>query len=90
MNDPTEVQEWWADKPMTYGETHGEAVWGDVIRDSEKLLAAARFGPRRLPTDWIDVTTNAAIAPAARTDNGASITHGDSCAGAVPSAGAEP
>lgn len=43
----------------------GEAVWGDVIRDSEKLLAAARFGPRRLPTDWIDVTANAAIAPAA-------------------------
>lgn len=43
----------------------GEAVWGSLIRDCEKLLKAARFGSRRLPTDWIDVTADPAIAPAA-------------------------
>jgi ubiquinone/menaquinone biosynthesis C-methylase UbiE len=29
MNDRAEVREWWADRPMTYGETHGEAAWGE-------------------------------------------------------------
>ncbi|EQB14532.1 hypothetical protein L288_01430 [Sphingobium quisquiliarum P25] len=43
----------------------GEAVWGNVIADSEKLLAAARFGPRNLPADWVDVTANAGVTPAA-------------------------
>lgn len=43
----------------------GDAVWGGLIRDSEKLLAAARFGPRRLPTDWLEVTANPTITPAA-------------------------
>lgn len=26
---PQQVSEWWATNPMTYGETHGEAVYGD-------------------------------------------------------------
>lgn len=43
----------------------GASVWGPLISDSEKLLTAARFGPRRLPTDWVDVTAGATIAPAA-------------------------
>ena len=43
----------------------GATVWGGVIGDSERLLAAARFGSRRLPTDWVDVTASPALAPAA-------------------------
>lgn len=43
----------------------GEVVWGGLIRDSEKLLAAARFGSRNLPTDWVDVTASPTIVPAA-------------------------
>lgn len=43
----------------------GASVWGSLISDSEKLLTAARFGPRRLPTDWVDVTAGPTLAPAA-------------------------
>lgn len=43
----------------------GRGVWGSLVADSEKLLASARFGAKRLPTDWVDVTANAAVAPAA-------------------------
>ncbi|OAN58905.1 glycosyl hydrolase family 8 [Sphingobium sp. TCM1] len=43
----------------------GRGVWGPLVTDSEKLLLDARFGPNRLPTDWVDVTADAALAPAA-------------------------
>lgn len=43
----------------------GDDVWGTVITDSEKLLTAARFGPRNLPVDWLDVTASAGVTPAA-------------------------
>lgn len=43
----------------------GASVWGALIADSEKLLTASRFGPHRLPTNWIDVTASPALAPAA-------------------------
>ncbi len=43
----------------------GGAAWGQVIADGEALLGAARFGPLALPTDWIDVTDQGAVAPAA-------------------------
>lgn len=42
----------------------GKATWGPLITDSERLLLACRFGPRSLPTDWIDVTADG-LAPAA-------------------------
>lgn len=29
MNDQAEIREWWADRPMTYGDAHGEPVWTD-------------------------------------------------------------
>lgn len=43
----------------------GASVWGPLIADCEKLLAACRFGPHRLPTDWVDVTAGPTLVPAA-------------------------
>lgn len=42
----------------------GASRWSPVIADSERLLAASRFGARGLPTDWIDVTATG-VTPAA-------------------------
>lgn len=48
-----------------FAKTGNVAVWRRVITDGEALIAAARFGANRLPTDWIDVSNTGAIAPAA-------------------------
>ncbi|WBQ18409.1 glycosyl hydrolase family 8 [Sphingobium yanoikuyae] len=42
----------------------GEAAWGRIISDSEALMAAAQFGPLKLPTDWVDVTGHDMVLPA--------------------------
>jgi ubiquinone/menaquinone biosynthesis C-methylase UbiE len=33
MSDRAEVRDWWAARPMTYGDTHGEAVWDERRAD---------------------------------------------------------
>ncbi|QXQ05068.1 endoglucanase [Sphingosinicellaceae bacterium] len=38
--------------------------WSALIADGERLAGEARFGPSRLPTDWVDVTSGG-VAPAA-------------------------
>lgn len=43
----------------------GDAVWGKLVRDGEKLMKRARFGPSSLPTDWIDLDIAGAVTPAA-------------------------
>ncbi|WP_150294701.1 glycosyl hydrolase family 8 [Sphingobium estronivorans] len=43
----------------------GSSLWGPLIADSEHLLSAARFGPRQLPTDWVDIAGANSIVPAA-------------------------
>ncbi len=48
-----------------FAKTGNAVVWRRVATDGEALLAAARFGAHRLPTDWIDVSNTGAIAPAA-------------------------
>ncbi|WP_439533737.1 glycosyl hydrolase family 8 [Polymorphobacter sp.] len=40
-------------------------AWNSLIRDGERLTRDARFGPSRLPTDWIDVTAKGIVLPAA-------------------------
>ena len=47
-----------------FAKLDGKAVWGPVIADCEALAGLARFGPHRLPTDWIKVTGTSQIAPA--------------------------
>jgi endoglucanase len=42
----------------------GKAAWGGVIASGEALLRQARFGPLKLPSDWVAVTGPAAVAPA--------------------------
>lgn len=42
----------------------GAGPWGQLIKDGEALLAAARSGPLQLPTDWTDVTPDGSAAPA--------------------------
>lgn len=42
----------------------GPAVWKPVIDDSAAILNLAKFGPYRLPTDWLVVTGSRDIAPA--------------------------
>lgn len=39
--------------------------WPALIIDGEWLVKTARFGPAALPTDWIDVSKEAAVKPAA-------------------------
>lgn len=39
----------------TFRKADGVSAWGPLIGDGEKLTAAARFGPYRLPPDWIDI-----------------------------------
>jgi endoglucanase len=48
-----------------FAKTGDGAIWRRVITDGEALFAAARFGARRLPTDWIDVSNAGAVSPAA-------------------------
>ena len=40
-------------------------VWADVIRDGERLLDEARFGPMALPTDWTDIAPDGKVTTAA-------------------------
>lgn len=42
----------------------GRAIWGPVIADCEALAGLSRFGPHRLPSDWIRVTAAREVAPA--------------------------
>lgn len=42
----------------------GAKIWGRVIDDCEDLVALAKFGRYRLPTDWIAITGAKAVAPA--------------------------
>lgn len=42
----------------------GAAVWDKIISDNEAIASASRFGPLRLPTDWIDVSGPNMVAPA--------------------------
>jgi endoglucanase len=39
--------------------------WPVLVKDGERLIAQARFGATRLPTDWIDLAANGDISPAA-------------------------
>lgn len=39
--------------------------WRALVHDGEVLIARARFGATELPTDWIDLSTNGAVTPAA-------------------------
>ena len=41
----------------------GQAVWQDVIAGGEDILLQSKFGPLRLPTDWVAVTASG-LAPA--------------------------
>ena len=43
----------------------GDDQWGRLIRDGERLIVDARFGPLALPTDWIDIATDGRASPAA-------------------------
>ncbi len=40
-------------------------VWKRIAADGTALIAAARFGPRQLPTDWFDVSPAGVLSPAA-------------------------
>lgn len=46
-----------------FREEDGDA-WRAVIDDGTALLAAARFGPLRLPTDWVDFSGAQGVTPA--------------------------
>lgn len=41
------------------------AGWSAIIADGQAILSRARFGPHRLPSDWIDIRPQDAITPAA-------------------------
>lgn len=41
------------------------ALWHPLMRDGEALIAAARFGPHALPSDWVDVGPDGGVAPSA-------------------------
>lgn len=47
-----------------FRQADGDAAWGDVIRDGEKLLVDARSGPLALPTDWTDIANDGRATPA--------------------------
>ncbi|GGI74085.1 endoglucanase [Polymorphobacter multimanifer] len=40
-------------------------AWEALARDGERLARDARFGPSRLPCDWVDVTATGVVLPAA-------------------------
>lgn len=40
-------------------------AWTTLITDGENLAGEARFGPSKLPCDWIDVTSTGVVVPAA-------------------------
>ena len=48
-----------------FAKLDGAGVWGPVIASGENLLGLAKFGPDRLPTDWVGITAGGAVAPAA-------------------------
>ncbi|PZN92894.1 MAG: endoglucanase [Alphaproteobacteria bacterium] len=43
----------------------GAQAWDILIKDGERLAVDARFGPMKLPCDWIDVMASGAVVPAA-------------------------
>jgi len=47
-----------------FAAAEGGQAWLPMIRDGEKLIADARFGPASLPTDWVDVLTDGTVRPA--------------------------
>lgn len=46
----------------------GDKKWDAVIKGGEALIARARFGQHALPTDWVDVTPDGSMSPAAGRD----------------------
>lgn len=49
----------------TFAALDGQHVWGQLIADCEDLVRLAKFGPHRLPPDWLIVTGTSQVAPAA-------------------------
>lgn len=47
-----------------FAKLDGEDTWRPVIADAMAVVALARFGPHRLPSDWIELTGADAVAPA--------------------------
>jgi endoglucanase len=47
-----------------FAKIDGAATWSPVIRDCEAITRLARFGPHRLPCDWIVLTGKNEVAPA--------------------------
>ncbi|WP_420139615.1 glycosyl hydrolase family 8 [Sphingomonas sp.] len=47
-----------------FQQVDGAKMWGPVIAGGEALLRGARFGPLRLPTDWVDVAAPNDFTPA--------------------------
>jgi hypothetical protein len=43
----------------------GPGRWDAIIAGGETLIARAKFGPDRLPTDWVDWSADGAAVPAA-------------------------
>lgn len=47
-----------------FAKADGQQVWGRVISDSEAITRLSRFGPHRLPTDWVVINAPNQVAPA--------------------------
>ncbi|WP_404479637.1 glycosyl hydrolase family 8 [Novosphingobium sp. BL-52-GroH] len=47
-----------------FAKLDGASTWGGLIRDCEAITRLARFGPHRLPSDWVAVTGKNEVAPA--------------------------
>lgn len=47
-----------------FRQVDGDGPWATLIDDSARFLTAARFGAFKLPTDWVEVSANGAMAPA--------------------------
>jgi len=47
-----------------FRDADGSKAWGDVIKDGERLVKEARFGPLALPVDWTDIAPDGTPSPA--------------------------
>jgi endo-1,4-beta-D-glucanase Y len=41
-----------------------DGPWSALLQDSKRLLEVARFGPRKLPADWVQLSNMGELAPA--------------------------
>lgn len=48
-----------------FAQLDGAAKWGQVIHDCEEIIRLSRFGPHKLPSDWVAITGKDSVAPAA-------------------------